>query len=98
MKLSFLPGELYLTTMDDGVYLVTIAEQEVLRTPSQKAAKAKFDALRKEMETRFPTREMTAEEKAELWRFNKVDEMIGHNSLGGRKKKTSAGGTRTFGG
>jgi hypothetical protein len=34
MKLSFLPGELFLTTTEDGRFLVTIAGQEVLRTAS----------------------------------------------------------------
>ena len=98
MKLSFLPGELYLTRTEDGSYLVTIAGQEVLRTTSARTATTKYNSLRQEMETRFPARELTPEEKAELWRFNKVDSMIGFNSLGGRKKKTTAGGTRTFGG
>lgn len=71
---------------------------EVFRTRSQKAAAAKFNALRREMESKYPVAEMTPEEKADIFRKATVDAMVGHNSLGGRKKKTTAGGTRTFGG
>ena len=50
------------------------------------------------METRYPAAEMTPEEKAEMFKKGRLDAMLGHNSVGGRKKKTTAGGTRTFGG
>jgi hypothetical protein len=50
------------------------------------------------METRFPARELTAEEKREILQRSIADSLVGHNSLGGRKKKTTAGSTRTFGG
>jgi len=71
---------------------------EILRTRSQKAASARFNTIRREVENRYPTAEMTIEEKAEMFRKATLDAMLGHNSLGGRKKKTTAGGTRTFGG
>jgi len=54
--------------------------------------------MRREMEAKYPVAELTPEEKAEVSRKAVLDAMIGHNSLGGRKKKTTAGGTRTFGG
>ena len=98
MNLSFLPGELHASKCADDFYVVTIAGQEVLRTRSQRSAIAKFNALRSELEKKFPTREPTAEEKAELLHREINDSLLGHNSLGGRKKKTTAGGTRTFGG
>ena len=50
------------------------------------------------MEAKYPVAEMTPEQKAEVFRNAVLDSMVGQNSLGGRKKKTSAGGTRTFGG
>lgn len=98
MKLSFLPGALFLSRADDGTYLVTVEGQEILRTKSQRVAVAQFSKLRQEMEARFPARELTAEEKREILQRSIADSLVGHNSLGGRKKKTTAGGTRTFGG
>ncbi len=59
---------------------------------------SKYNELRSEMELRFPARALTADEKAELLLREIGDSLLGHNSLGGRKKKTTAGGTRTFGG
>jgi hypothetical protein len=98
VKASFIPGDLHLTETDDGYHVVVMHGGEILRTRSQKAAAAKFNELRREMETRYPAIAMTPEEKAEIFRKATLDGMLGHNSLGGRKKKTTAGGTRTFGG
>lgn len=98
MNLSFLPADLHLRKDDNGKFVVTMSGQEILSTKSERAALAKFNSLRTEMEKRFPARELTAEEKAELLQREIKDSLVGHNSLGGRKKKTSAGGTRTFGG
>ena len=98
MKLSFLPGDLYLTKNENGMFVVTMSGQEILVTKSQRSALMKFNALRAELEQKFPAREITAEEKAELLQREINDSLLGHNSLGGRKKKTTAGGTRTFGG
>ena len=98
MNLSFLPGDLHLSRNSAGLFVVTMAGQEILRTRSQRYALAKFHTLRAELETKFPTRQLTIEEKAELLQREFNDSLVGHNSLGGRKKKTSAGGTRTFGG
>jgi hypothetical protein len=98
MNLSFLPGDLHLAKNQSGVFVVTMAGQEILSTKSERAALNKFKALRAELEEKFPMREPTAEEKAELLHREINDSLLGHNSLGGRKKKTTAGGTRTFGG
>lgn len=98
MNLSFVPGDLQLITRDGGVFVIRMSGQEILSTKSQKVALAKFNALRKELEERFPARDPTPEEKAELLHREIGDSLVGHNSLGGRKKKTTAGGTRTFGG
>jgi len=98
LKLSFLPGDLQLAKANDGSYDVTISAQIVFRSRSQRAAIEKYNELRREMESRFPARELTAEEKTELLHREVGDSLVGHNSLGGRKKKTTAGSTRTFGG
>lgn len=99
MKLSFLPGNLFLDSTGDGSLRVTLNGEEVLTTRSKKAAIARFNALRREMELRFPPQEPSAEQKAEVFRERMKDSLVQHNSLGGRrKKKSTAGGTRTFGG
>lgn len=98
MNLSFVPGELQLRKNDQDEFVVTMAGEQLLSTRSQRAALGKFNAVRKELEAKFPSREPTPEEKAEFLRREVGDSLVGHNSLGGRKKKTTAGGTRTFGG
>jgi hypothetical protein len=97
MKLEFLPGELLLQ-YKDGAHTVTIAGRTVLETRSQRLAIQKYNEIRKRMEEQFPARPLTSEEKEELLQQAIGDSLVGHNSLGGRKKKTTAGGTRTFGG
>ena len=98
MNLSFLPGDLHLSRRADGYFVVKLAGEEILATRSERAAVAKFNTLRAELEKKFPTRQPTAGEKAALLRREINDSLLGHNSLGGRKKKSTAGGTRTFGG
>jgi len=98
MKLSFLPGDLHLNQTESGCYVVSLQGQEILKTRSRREALDRFNALRNEMESRFPKRELTPGEKAEIMRQAVGDSLVSHNSLGGRKKKTTAGGTRTFGG
>ena len=98
MNLAFLPGDLHLAKNADGLFVVTMCGQEILSTRSQRSAVTKFKALRAELEKRFPMREATAQEKHELLQREINDSLLGHNSLGGRKRKTTAGGTRTFGG
>lgn len=98
MKLSFLPGALYLETAEDGRIRVTLDSQEILLTRSERAAVRKFNELRQNMEKQFPPQEVSAEEKTQALRRIIADALVQHNSLGGRKKKTTAGSTRTFGG
>lgn len=98
MNLSFVPADLHLRKTESGLFSVTLSGREILSTKSQRAAVSKFNSLRMELEERFPARELTAEEKAELLQREIKDSLVGHNSLGGRKKKSTAGGTRTFGG
>src|SRR5713226_9169278 len=98
MNLSFLPGDLHLSKNEHGLFVVRMGDQEILCTKSQRTALAKFNSLRAELEKRFPKREPTTEEKAQLLQREISDSLLGHNSLGGRKKKTTAGRTRTLGG
>lgn len=98
MNLSFLPADLHLTKNSEGLFVVTMAGQEILRTRSVRTALSKFNTLRAELEEKFPARIPSDAEKAELLKREISDSLVGHNSLGGRKKKTTAGGTRTFGG
>ncbi|MFZ3211208.1 MAG: hypothetical protein WA188_06800 [Terriglobales bacterium] len=97
MKLSFLPGDLHLRETQAGEYVVVAAGTEVFRGTASRA-RSKFNQLRREMETRFPARDLTPEERRQMLRDWLGDSLVGHNSLGGRKKKSTAGGTRTFGG
>lgn len=98
MKVSFLPGDLHLNQTETGEYVVTLQGQEILSTKSRRAAFEKFNSLREEMETRFPKRELTSDEKNSILKQAIADSLLGHNSLGGRRKKTTASSTRTFGG
>ena len=98
MKASFIPGDLHLSETNDGLHVVSMNGGEVFRTRSEKAAAARFTKLRQELEAKYPAAPLTQEQKEEIFKQARLDSMIGHNSLGGRKKKTTAGGTRTFGG
>ena len=63
MKLSFLPGDLHLNKEQDGSYVVSMQNVEILRTKVEKRAVTKFNVLRRELEDQYPTRELTPEEK-----------------------------------
>jgi hypothetical protein len=98
MRLSFLPGDLHAIRDENGFFVVKLQGNEILRTRSQKSAVSKFKEIRKELEKRFPAHELSEEDKAENRRGMLVEALLQHNSLGGRRKKTTAGSTRTFGG
>ena len=97
MKLAFFPGELHLTSSDDGSYLVTVRGQEILRTRSKHRAVQKFNEVRLGMEKMFPSTELTAEEKAEILRKSIANYVVNSSSVPRKKKKSSARSTRTFG-
>ncbi|HEX8174635.1 MAG TPA: hypothetical protein VF543_05910 [Pyrinomonadaceae bacterium] len=97
MKLSFFPGDLHLTKTQDGSYVITIKGEEVFNGRNEKKAIAEFNKIRKDMETLYPARELSVEEKtAALMRY------IGQ-SLGVPKeskkpgRKYTPGSTNTFG-
>jgi hypothetical protein len=95
MKLAFLPGGLFLSKEQDD-FVVTLDSKEVLRSRSQKRALTKFNELRKELEHKFPNRDLSPEEKRALLQKEIADSLVGHNAVRPRKKST-AKSTRTFG-
>lgn len=97
MKLSFVPGELYLEKIQDGSYQLTMQGEEILRTTSEKKAIAQYNKLRREMEAQFPARELTPEEKSKLLQKFISDVKVGidHNSRR-EEKRGKPRSTRTF--
>jgi hypothetical protein len=72
--------------------------QELLRTRTEKKALAKFNMLRRELETQFPVREWTAEEKrATLERYLMDYTAVQVRASTKPPKKEKIRGTRTFG-
>jgi hypothetical protein len=98
MKLSFLPGDLHLNQQRDGTCVVTLRGQEVLRTKVEKKALAKFNALRTELELRYPARELSPEEKAAALSRSVMDyKLVQVRASTKPPKKDKIRGTRTFG-
>jgi hypothetical protein len=98
MKLSFLPGDLHLTQERDGTYLVNMQGHEVLRTQRERTALAKFNALRRELESQFPARELTPEEKRSALEKYLMDYKLAEVRASTKPpKKEKVRGTRTFG-
>lgn len=95
--MSFIPGDLHLLTNENGEHVVTLAGSEVMRTRSQKKATERFKELRSEMEKKYPTCELTSEERAAMLQAAIAEAIIGTTTVRKRKKST-ARGTRTFGG
>jgi hypothetical protein len=50
------------------------------------------------MGKRSPAHDLSDEVKAQNWRRMLADVLVRHNNLAGRRKKTTTGSTRTFGG
>lgn len=98
MKLSFLPGDLHLNKQQDGTYLVTLQGNEVLRTPTERLALTKFNALRRDLEMQFPVLEWSAEQKRAMLEKYLMDYKAGQVRASTKPpKKEKIKGTRTFG-
>lgn len=82
MNLSFLPGDLHLTQNTKGLFIVTMAGREIVSTKSEPYALHKFHSLRIELEHRFPARELTTEDKAELLRNEISDSILRQHRTG----------------
>ncbi len=92
-----MPGDLHLTKEPDGSLVVTVQGNEILRTKQERKALTKFNTLRREMESQFPVREMTPEEKRAILQKWIGDNLVSHNGDRHNKKKIKSGSTRTFG-
>jgi hypothetical protein len=98
MELSFLPGELYLKKTSDGTFVITIQGEEIFRGKIEKKALTEYNRIRKDMEEKYPARELTPEEKSEALRKWMMDAKITEVRNSTRKDKPDKiKGTRTFG-
>jgi hypothetical protein len=95
--MSFIPGDLHLLTNESGENVITLAGSEVMRTRSEKKATERFKELRSEMEKKYPARDLTSEERASMLQ-TAVAEAVSGTSTVRKRKKSTARGTRTFGG
>jgi hypothetical protein len=98
MQLSFLPGELFLKKTSDGTFVITIQGEEVFKSKIEKKAITEYNRIRKDMEGKYPARELTPEEKSEALRKWMMDAKITEVRNSTRKEKPDKiKGTRTFG-
>jgi hypothetical protein len=97
LKMSFIPGDLHLVQEGNGEHVLTLGSSEIMRTRSEKKAIARFKELRSEMEAKYPARELTPEERAAMFQAALAEAIVGSGTVRKRKKST-ARGTRTFGG
>ena len=96
MKLSFLPGQLFLEPRGDGTYELRQGDTILGQFKSQRQAVSAFNELRRKLESEFPVMELSLEEKRRLMAEELGRNSLPHNSLrnSGPRKST---GTRTFG-
>jgi hypothetical protein len=96
MKMSFLPGKLELISVGEE-FVLSVGENEVLRTRSQREAVNRFKALRNRLEKEFPPLiNFAAESNVALARLLNdiaVDETLKRPP----KKRSTARSSRTFG-
>jgi hypothetical protein len=95
--MSFLPGGLELYKQD-GEFVVTVKDEIVLRTRSQKTALHKFKSIRESMEKDFPHRPPSDEDVKAILESVLNDAAIEKSQKRPPKRRTTARGSRTFGG
>jgi len=97
MKLSFLPADLHLTETE-GQFVVSLHGNEILRSPHKKKAVERFNALKRDLEEKFPSHMPSSEEVSEMLRKSIADSLVGHNSWRPEeRKRKKINSTRTFG-
>ena len=96
MRLSFLPAQLFLELLEDGTYQLRHGNTVAGRFKSKRAAISAFNELRRKLESEFPARELSSEEKRLLLIEELGRNSIRHNSLRNAAPRKSTG-TRTFG-
>lgn len=96
MRLSFLPGQLFLERLENGKYQLRQGSAILGQFKSKRQAVSAFNQLRQKLESEFPAKDLSPEEKRRLMIEEVVRNSIAHNSLrnAGPRKPT---GTRTFG-
>jgi hypothetical protein len=78
LNLSFLPGDLHLSKDAQGFFVLTLADREILKTKSQRAASAKYHSLKREIEKLLPAAEITAADKRDLLEREVKDSRLEH--------------------
>lgn len=86
MKLSFLPGGLSLI-LENGSYIICVDGYEVFSSKTEKAALTKFHGIRREMESRYPSAELTKEQKQEALKRLIGDQVLREVRNSTRKSK-----------
>ena len=96
MRLSFLPGQLFLEQLENGQYELRHGGAVVERFKSQRKALLAFNEMRRKLQSEFPARELSPEEKKRLMIEELARHSVPHNSLRNTGPRKSTG-TRTFG-
>lgn len=97
MKLAFMPGKLFLEKKSDGLFYLTLQDEEILVTDNEKKAIKNYNEIRKEMEEKYPPTELSVEEKRIQffnWVYSKLDVSREAKKPG---RKYQPGSTNTFG-
>ncbi len=76
---------------------MTLQGTEIFRSSSSAKAVKRFNEIKKELEDKFPTHDVSDEGKKDLLQQSIADSLVKHNSLRPEKKKSAARGTRTYG-
>jgi hypothetical protein len=98
MQLSFFPGELFLKKIADGTFVITIKGEEVFKGKIEKKAITEYNRIRKDMEQKYPARELTPEEKnaaLKKWMMDCASREVRNSTR--KDKPDKIKGTRTFG-
>lgn len=98
MKLVFFPAKMSLEKNKDDLYVLKVQDEVILETKNEKRALKAFNAIRREMEEKYPPSVMSAEEKREKffnWVYGQFKDIPRESKKPGRKYQP--GSTNTFG-
>jgi hypothetical protein len=97
VKMSFIPGQLELNSNGDS-FFITIQGKEVFSTRSRRAALARFNEIRKDMEEQFPASGATPDDMKAMLERMLSDVAVDETLRRPPKKRSTARSSRTFGG
>lgn len=86
MRLTLFPGGLILLKQGEE-FVITIEEQEIFRSRVEKAALAKFNGIRHDMEEKYPATKLTKEQKQEALKRLVEDQVLRQVRNSTRKSK-----------